>query len=120
MHQPSLDADHALRRVDREDREQHSQAESGDELRELGANGAAHDAPGGDVQGPAESTLPWRKCCVAPEMAVGTMTASEIPWATCWSMPITITIAGTITMPPPTPMVPATNPVNVPAISAAT
>ena len=47
------------------------------------------------------------------------MTASEMPWATCCSMPITMTMAGTMTMPPPTPIVPATNPVTVPAISAA-
>ena len=50
---------------------------------------------------------------------MGTITARLMPCATTCSIPMKITIAGTITIPPPTPITPLTIPAATPVITAA-
>ena len=47
-------------------------------------------------------------------MAMGSTAASDVPWASRWSMRMSSTSAGTIRIPPPTPNRPDRNPATSP------
>jgi len=65
------------------------------------------------------STLPRRQWAHAPTAAAGTMLSRELPWATCWLIPMKITIPAIMKAPPPMPRSPATNPVTRPVTARA-
>src|SRR6267378_1092088 len=52
--------------------------------------------------------------------AVAPITASDVPWATCWETRKRLVRIGTRTMPPPTPSRPPASPAAKPLSSAAT
>ncbi len=52
-------------------------------------------------------------------IAVGTITASDVPLATTGDNPSTSIIAGTITTPPPIPSKPASTPATIPVATSA-
>ena len=73
------------------------------------------------------STAPRRACARPEVIAVGRMLAREVPSTRCMRMDSSTPRNanncrrnGTMTMPPPTPSMPATNPVNAPVTSNAT
>ena len=65
------------------------------------------------------SALPFLRLRSVPITAVGMITAAEVPLATTGGMPNSRIIAGTITIPPPTPSSPARMPVASPTTSSA-
>src|SRR5688500_2750210 len=54
----------------------------------------------------------------APMMAIGTIAASDVACARCWSKARVSTIAGTMTVPPPTPNSPLRRPAPMPMIAS--
>ena len=64
-------------------------------------------------------TLPLAALRHVPIIDVGTTTPSEVPLAIAAGMPNPTTIAGTITIPPPTPSKPASTPVAHPTMTRA-
>ncbi len=65
------------------------------------------------------SVLPFFRLRQVPITAVGMITAADVPLATTGAMPNSRIIAGTITIPPPTPSSPARMPVASPSATSA-
>ena len=65
------------------------------------------------------TTFPSFQWVAAPAAPAGTMARSELPWATTCGKPARSTIAGTMMLPPPTPIIPERKPANTPVESRA-
>ena len=65
------------------------------------------------------SALPWRRLRAVPTIAVGRITASDVPLATAVGRPKSTTMAGMRMMPPPTPSSPARIPETTPTPTSA-